>query len=317
MERLGRDGSWTLVAVTAVLISGLAVSCSNSVTPTTTSPATVASNTSGTATPVTTETETPRAELKVPTDLINKSADAAQVQLSAAGIPFSTSFTEVEETQVGVVLEVDPVGGTVLSQGDSVRLLVGKRKEPAELRVPTDLVNKTADAAGQQLAAAGIPFTTSFREAEDAQVGVVLEVDPAGGTVLSPGSSVRLLVGKAIEVPALTPIRPGDLGITEIKFIRQAESANCDLTVTAFNHLLVKAEGITVVGYLQMRDQANTRITLDFSQRNGLVTLEPQEYHQFRGDVTFLRGITASYQLQVVQGTTVIDEVTEQAGTCA
>lgn len=316
MKRLARDGSRTLVAVTAVLISGLAVSCSNNVTPTTTSPATVASNTPGTATPVTTETKTPRAELKVPTDLINKSADTAQVQLSAAGIPFSTSFREVEDAQVGVVLEVDPVGGTVLSQGDSVRLLVGKRTETAELRVPTDLVNKTADAAGQQLSAAGIPFSTSFREVEDAQVGIVLEADPAGGTVLSPGGSVRLLVGKATEVAPLTPIRPGDLGITEIKFIRQAESANCDLTVTAVNHLLVNAEGITVVGHLQMRDQANTRINLDFSQRNGFETLEPQEYHQFRGYVTFLRGITASYQLQVVQGTTVIDEVTEQVASC-
>lgn len=146
MERLGRCGPWTLLAVTAVLISGSAVSCSNNVTPATPAPATVA-NASGTAAPVPTETKTPRAELKVPTDLINKSVDAAQMQLSAAGIPFSTSFREVEDTQVGVVLEVDPVGGTVLSQGDSVRLLVGKPKEPVSntgggttSSLPSDLV---------------------------------------------------------------------------------------------------------------------------------------------------------------------------------
>jgi beta-lactam-binding protein with PASTA domain len=108
------------------------------------------------------ETEAPRAETTVPADLINKSLDAAQAQLSAAGIPFSTSFREVEDTQVGVVLEVDPVGGTVLTQGDGVRLLAGKTRESSELRVPADFVNRTADAAGQQLSAAGIPFTTSF-----------------------------------------------------------------------------------------------------------------------------------------------------------
>lgn len=317
MERLGRGGPGTLVAITALLISGLAgVSCSNVVTPTTRSPAAVASSASGTAT-APTETEVPRAELTVPKDLISKSGDAAQAQLSAAGIPFSTSFREVDETQVGVVLEVDPVGGTVLGQGRAVRLLVGKSKEPSELRVPTDLLNKTADAAGQQLSAAGIPFTTSFKEVEDAQLGLVLEVDPVSGTVLGQGDSVRLLVGKAKEVPPLTPIRPGNLGITEIKFTRLAESANCSLTVTAFNHLLENAEGITVVGYLQMRDQGNTRITLDFSQSSGLETLEPHEYHQFHGFVTFLHGITASYRLQVVQGTTVIDEVTEEVATCA
>lgn len=247
MERLGRGGPWTLLAVTAVLISGSVVSCSNNVTPAMPAPATEVSNASGTAASVPTATETPRAELKVPTDLINKSADAAQMQLSAAGIPFTTSFREVEDTRVGVVLEVDPVGGTVLSQGDSVRLLVGKAK----------------------------------------------------------------------EVLPVTPIRPGDLGITEIEFTRLAESANCNLTVTAFNHLLENAEGITVMGYLQMRDQGNTRITLNFSQSSGLETLEPQEYHQFRGYITFFPGITASYRLQIVQGTTVIDEVMEQVATCA
>ena len=317
MERLGRGSPWTLLAVTAVVTSGLAVSCSNNVTPTTPAPPTVATTASRTAAPVPPESEAPGAEMTVPTDLINKSVDAAQAQLSAAGIPFSTSFREVEDTQVGVVLEVDPVGGTVLTQGDGVRLLVGKIKEPSELRVPADLVNKTADAAGQQLSAAGIPFTTSFVEAENTQVGVVLEVDPVGGTVLGQGDGVRLLVGKAKEVPPVTPIRPGDLGITEIEFTRLAESANCNLTVTAFNNLLENAEGITVVGHLQMRDQGNTRITLDFSQSSGLETLEPQAYHQFRGYVTFFPGITASYRLQIVQGTTVIDEVMEQVATCA
>lgn len=71
------------------------------------------------------------------------------------------------------------------------------------------------------------------------------------------------------------------------------------------------------MGHLEMRDQGNRRINLDFSPSNGLETLEPQEYHHFRGYVTFLQGVTASYRIQVVQGTTVVDEVTEQAATCA
>lgn len=315
VERLRRGtGTWVLVAAAAAVISGSAVSCGpGPIEPLST--ASPSADGSGTSAP--SGSNTPTSELRVPADLVNKTADVAQAQLSAAGIPFTTSFREAEDTRVGVVLEVDPVGGTVLSQGGSVRLLVGKRTVPSELRVPPDLVNKTADAAQQQLTAAGIPFTTSYREAEDSDVGKVMEVDPSGGTVLSQGGSVRLLVGKAKELPSPTPIRPGDLGITEIKFTRLAGSANCNLTVTAFNHLLVNAEGITVVGYLQMRDQGNTRITLDFSRSNGLETLDPQEHHQFRGYVTFLRGITASYRLQVVQGPTVIDEVTEQVATCA
>lgn len=187
----------------------------------------------------------------------------------------------------------------------------------AEIRVPTDLINKTVDDARAQLSAAGISFTTSTKEAEGTQVGRVLEVDPVGGTVLSQGGSVRLVVGKAKESPPSDPLRPGDLSITDIKFSRIGGSANCYLDVTAFNNLRRNAEGITVLGHLQMRDQSNTRITLDFSRRNGLETLDPQEHHQFHGDVTFLRGVTASYQIQIVQGSTVIDQVSEQVATCS
>jgi beta-lactam-binding protein with PASTA domain len=144
---------------------------------------------------------------RVPADLVNKTVEAAQAQLSAAGILHTVSFRETEDAGVGLVLEVDPVGGTVLSEGQSVVLLVGKRKEPVDPMVPTDLVDKTVAAAQAQLSAAGILYTVSFRETEDAGVGVVLEVDPVGGTVISEGQSVVLLVGKAKEGPSPTPPR--------------------------------------------------------------------------------------------------------------
>lgn len=250
MARAGRGTNpWTRVAVVTVIISGLVASCSNTTQPqsTTQSPTTSGSTAGTGTTPTTSQIDTPAAELRVPTDLINKTVDDASAQLSAAGIQFTTSFEEAEDSQVGRVMEVDPVGGTVLSRGDSVRLLVGKPK----------------------------------------------------------------------ETPPPTPIRAGDLSITEIKFDRVPGSPNCDMTVTVFNNLQVNAEGINVVGHLQMRDQNSTRITLDFSRRIGLQTLEAQAHHQFHGDVTFALGVTASYQIKVVQGDTVIYEVSEQVATCA
>ena len=215
MERLGRSGPWTILAVTAVLISGSAVSCSTDVTPATPSPATVVSNASGTVAPV--PTEAPRAELKVPTDLINKSVDAAQMQLSAAGIPFSTSFTEVEDTPVGVVLEVDPVGGTVLSQGDSVRLLVGKPKEPASntgggttSSLPSDLVGTWHGGVGSNYF---LTLSTDGRyEWEHRRVGPfdagVVQVDGANLTFTS---SVN---GKKLNLPFSLSASPEVYGYT-------------------------------------------------------------------------------------------------------
>jgi beta-lactam-binding protein with PASTA domain len=134
---------------------------------------------------------------RVPKGLVGKSVEAAQADLSAAGILFTVSFRESEDAGVGVVLEVDPVGGTVLSEGQSVVLLVGKLKEPVGPTVPTDLVNKPVNAAQADLSAKGIPYTVTYRETEDAGVGVVLEVDPVGGTVIKDGQSIVLLVGKA------------------------------------------------------------------------------------------------------------------------
>jgi hypothetical protein len=231
MERLRRSAAtWMLEFATVVLVSGSIVACEQvPVPPLSTAPATAVA-------PVSTETPTGRGSLTtgsptaagpveplssgsptaigntsskptvsktdamkqgVPNGLVGKSVEAAQADLSAAGILFTVSFRETEDAGVGVVLEVDPVGGTVLSEGQSVVLLVGKLKEPVGPTVPTDLVNKPVNAAQADLSAKGIPYTVTYRETEDAGVGVVLEVDPVGGTVIKDGQGIVLLVGKA------------------------------------------------------------------------------------------------------------------------
>ena len=241
MERSRRGaGRWMLVVAIAVLISGSTVSCEQvPVPPLSTAP-------TAAVTPVSTEAPTVRGPLstrsataaatvgplssgsptaigstssqpavattdamkrRVPMDLIGKSVGAAQKQLSAAGILYTVGFRETEGAGVGVVLKVDPVGGAVIGEGQSVVLLVGKRKEPFEPTVPADLIGKTVEAAQAQLSAAGIPYTVSFRESEDAGVGLVLEVDPVGGTTISEGQGVVLLVGKAKESLPPTSLR--------------------------------------------------------------------------------------------------------------
>ncbi|MCD5342371.1 PASTA domain-containing protein [Arthrobacter sp. AK04] len=181
---------------------------------------------------------------RVPKDLLGKSVEAAQAQLSAKGIPYTVTYRETEDAGVGVVLEVDPVAGTVLSEGQSVVLLVGKPTETKGPTVPTDLVNKPVNAAQAQLSAKGIPYTVTYRETEDAGLGVVLEVDPVGGTVLSEGQGVVLLVGKLKG--AIGPMVPTDLvnkpvnaaqaqlsakGIPYTVTYRETEDAGVDVVV--------------------------------------------------------------------------------------
>ncbi|VXC20758.1 exported hypothetical protein [Arthrobacter sp. 9AX] len=186
----------------------------------------------------------------------------------------------------------------------------------ATLRVPTDLVNKTVEDASAQLLAAGILFTTLLEEAEESQVGRVVRVEPAAGTVLRENDRIHLIVGKTKDGTPSTPVRPGDLTITGVEFIRIPPAANCQIVVTVFNNLSRTADRINVTGHVQMRDQDSSRFTLDFSRHEGLQNLEPQTQHPIYGEVTFERGVTASYQFQVVQDTQVIDEVAEQLATC-
>lgn len=169
----------------------------------------------GSATSDTSESKTHTTTKRVPTDLVGKTADAAEALLATAGTASTVAFREAEEADVGLVLEVDPAGGSVIAEGRSVVLLVGKPKESVERRVPMDLVGKLADAAQALLFGAGIPSTVTFREVEEADVGLVLEVDPVGGTLLAPGGSVHLLVGKVKEGLPPTPLGAEDL-TTEI-----------------------------------------------------------------------------------------------------
>ena len=243
MEGMRRGtGTWIVAVAATALISGSTVSCGQvSVEPLSTAPTTAAgpvstgsptvrgpqSTSSSTATaagpvgplssgsptaigkttPNPTVSKTDAMKQRVPKDLLGKSVEAAQADLSAAGILFTVSFRETEDAGVGVVLEVDPVAGAVLREGQSVVLLVGKLKVPIGPIVPTDLINKPVNAAQADLSARGIPYTVTYRETEDAGVGVVLEVDPVAGAVLREGQSIVLLVGKAKEgIPPTPPV---------------------------------------------------------------------------------------------------------------
>jgi beta-lactam-binding protein with PASTA domain len=292
MERLRRSAAtWMLEFATVVLVSGSIVACEQvPVPPLSTAPATAVA-------PVSTETPTGRGSLTtgsptaagpveplssgsptaigntsskptvsktdamkqgVPNGLVGKSVEAAQADLSAAGILFTVSFRETEDAGVGVVLEVDPVGGTVLSEGQSVVLLVGKLKEPVGPTVPTDLVNKPVNAAQADLSAKGIPYTVTYRETEDAGLGVVLEVDPVGGTVLSQGQSVVLLVGKLKE--PVGPTVPSDL------VNKPVEAAQADLS----------AAGILFTVSFRETEDAGVGVVLEVDPVGGTVLSEGQ-----------------------------------------
>jgi hypothetical protein len=175
MERVRRGAvSWLPIVAATALISGSTVSCGQvSVGPLSTAPTTAAG-------PVSTGSPTVRG-------------------------PQSTSSATAPATAAGPVRPLS--SGSPTAIGSTTSKPAASQTEATKQRVPKDLVGMSVEVAQAALSAAGILYTVSFLETEHAGVGVVLEVDPVGGTVISEGQSVVLLVGKAKEGLPPTPSR--------------------------------------------------------------------------------------------------------------
>jgi serine/threonine-protein kinase len=103
------------------------------------------------------------------------------------------------------VIKTSPAAGTSVDRGSDVTLYVSSG--PKQVAVP-DVVGLTQREAQQTLGNRGFQFTTTEEGSADQEPGTVLRQDPAAGTKVDPGSSVALVVARAIP----TVIVPDLLG---------------------------------------------------------------------------------------------------------
>jgi eukaryotic-like serine/threonine-protein kinase len=95
------------------------------------------------------------------------------------------------------VIKTSPAAGTSVDRGSDVTLFVSSG--PQQVAVP-DVVGLTKQEAQQTLGNAGFQLTVTERGSADADPGTVLSQDPAGGTEADPGSSVGIVVARAIPM---------------------------------------------------------------------------------------------------------------------
>jgi eukaryotic-like serine/threonine-protein kinase len=93
------------------------------------------------------------------------------------------------------VIKTSPAAGTSVDRGSDVTLFVSSG--PQRVAVP-DVVGLTKEEAQQTLGNQGFQFTVTEQGSADADPGTVLSQDPAGGTEAEPGSSVAIVVARAI-----------------------------------------------------------------------------------------------------------------------
>jgi serine/threonine-protein kinase len=126
----------------------------------------------------------------------------AEQQLSSAGLQADVGEQESDQP-AGTVLAQDPVAGTTVDKGATVKLTVA-RERPQVPDVSTD--NPTLEDATATLEKAGYKVRTRDQAAPTPDLeGHVLRQFPEPGTPRSTGATITLVVGSAQATPTPTP----------------------------------------------------------------------------------------------------------------
>ncbi len=130
--------------------------------------------------------------VRVP-DVTGQSEASASAQLKAAGFSVATSTTQSSSTPPGNVLSQSPSGGTSVTPGSTVSLVVASA--PTTAQVP-DTKGDTLAAATSALTGAGFHVAKRLKDVtQQNQDGIVLSQSPGGGSTAGKGSTVTIVVG--------------------------------------------------------------------------------------------------------------------------
>jgi len=144
------------------------------------------------------------APVQVPT-VVGLSQQKAVKQLAAAGLVVSRVVEQADGTvPAGNVISTSPAAGQSVASGSQVTVVVSSG--PEQTSVP-DVVGLTQQQAQQTLGSRGFDVTIAEQGSDTATPGTVVRQDPAAGRRVDPGTSVTIVVARAIpkvDVPDLS-----------------------------------------------------------------------------------------------------------------
>ncbi|MEV7795428.1 Stk1 family PASTA domain-containing Ser/Thr kinase [Streptomyces sp. NPDC087512] len=141
-------------------------------------------------------------------NVIDKNVDEATQTLEDKGFKVETKQTESSQEE-GTVLNQDPDPGTEREKGSTITLEVAK---PVEKETVPDVLNRTCEEAKAQMQANNLVATCSEQPTTDPnQDGKVVSTTPSAGQAVDKGSSVTIVVGKAVKKTKVPEVRGGTL----------------------------------------------------------------------------------------------------------
>ncbi|GAA2174227.1 hypothetical protein GCM10009784_11670 [Arthrobacter parietis] len=132
--------------------------------------------------------------------------DVVVAELNNLGFSVDQQPEVTDDFDPGTVLTLNPVGP--LTPGSQITVTFAEA--PETLTIPSGLVGATEEELQQALADLGLSAVRSGSEASEQAAGTVLSVDPAEGTEVEPGSTVRYVVSLGPDETQAPPaIGPG------------------------------------------------------------------------------------------------------------
>ncbi len=127
-------------------------------------------------------------------DVTGDSQQDAYDTLEALGLSPRIQAVADDETAVGYVVRTDPAAGSTVASGSSITIFVSSGPAEEQVTVP-NVVGSSLSTAESDLEANGlVRGSVSYDDESDQPEGTVLSSDPEGGTRVSEGSAVNLVV---------------------------------------------------------------------------------------------------------------------------
>jgi serine/threonine-protein kinase len=145
-------------------------------------------------------------QLAVPNVVIGQTTESAQTFLTAEPYKFVVTVTPEPSATVlkGIVIRTNPAQGTLVDAASPITIFVSSG--PAPVAMP-NVKGQTEAAAVAALGKLGISATVTYVDlaAGNANAGKVIAQGTAAGSVVNPGSSVELTVGRDSSVTTVPP----------------------------------------------------------------------------------------------------------------
>ena len=139
-------------------------------------------------------------QVKVPS-ILNLKIDQAEKVLEKEGLILQVVSSRYSETvPLDCVISQNPHAGDIVKEGTIIKAIISNGSK--NVTVP-DLVGKNFSDAVEVLKTIGLNIGDISEKVDNSNVGTVLSQSPAGGTVVVPGSAIKLTVslGQFITMP--------------------------------------------------------------------------------------------------------------------